>query len=261
MLRSLYTASCGMYAQQLNIDTLAHNMSNVNTTAYKKERVEFQDLLYQTIKRPTATDDRIEPVGMQVGLGVKPVAISTHYGQGNFLATENPLDIAISGNGFLQVQVPGHDDPLYSRSGALKIDAEGNLVTSDGYYLIGTEVIEQGAYDFNIDKTGLVTYRLPGETEPLEAGQLTLSKFINPDGLTKLGSSLYQPSINSGEPIDWDPEEDSSIEIVNSYLEASNVQVVEEMVGLITAQRAYEFNSKLIQASDEMLQTAAGLKR
>jgi flagellar basal-body rod protein FlgG len=250
-----------MYAQQLNVDTLAHNMSNVNTTAYKVQRTEFQDLLYQTIRRPTANEDTLEPVGLQVGLGVRPVAINTLYNQGNLIATEQPLDVAINGPGFFQVEVPGYEEPLYTRNGALKLDAEGSLVTSDGYYLVGVDPLEEGAYDITITSTGIVNYYLPGETEPQEAGQLLLSKFTNPAGLNHLGKSLYAPSINSGDPIDWDPDDDSTIEVIGGYLEASNVQVVEEMVNLITAQRAYEFNSKLIQASDEMLQTAAGLKR
>jgi flagellar basal-body rod protein FlgG len=157
--------------------------------------------------------------------------------------------------------VPGYEDPLYTRAGALKLDAEGSLVTSDGYYLVGVDPLEEGAYDISIDKTGIVTYYLPGETEPMDAGQLALSKFINPAGLNHLGQSLYEPTVNSGDPVDWDAEDDNTIEVISGYLEASNVQVVEEMVNLITAQRAYEFNSKLIQASDEMLQTVAGLKR
>jgi flagellar basal-body rod protein FlgG len=250
-----------MFAQQLNIDNLAHNMSNVNTTAYKKQRIEFQDLLYQTIKRPTVNEDTIQPVGIQVGLGVKSVAITTLFAQGNLVATDNPLDIAISGEGFFKITAPGYDEPVYTRSGALKVDSEGTLVTPDGYYFVGAEQIEEGAYDVNVDQVGRITYYMPGETEPLEAGQLELAKFTNPAGLIHLGKNLYQTSLNSGDPIDWDPDEDSTTEVVSGYLEASNVQVVEEMVNLITAQRAYEFNSKLIQASDEMLQTASGLKR
>lgn len=261
MMRSLYTASSGMCAQQLNVDTLAHNMSNVNTVGFKKQRLEFQDLLYQTIKRPSAGEDINEPVGLSVGLGVKPVAISTMFTQGNMQATENPLDVAIVGQAFFKIEVQGYDDPLYTRNGAFKIDAAGQLVTADGNLLIGVDPVEEGAYDIKIDKQGLVTYMLPGEEEAEEAGQIELAQFINPDGLKKLGRNLYQETLSSGEAIDWDPEEDPNVSLESNYLEMSNVQIVDEMVGLITAQRAYEINSKVVQSSDEMLQTAANLRR
>lgn len=261
MMRSLYTASTGMYAQQLNVDTIAHNMSNVNTPGFKKQRVEFQDLLYQTIKRPAVTEDTNQPAGMQVGLGVKPAAITTLFSQGSLQSTDNPLDVAIIGPGFFKVEVPGRDEPLYTRNGALKLDAEGNLVTSDGYKIIGVEPLEEGAYDIVIDKSGRVTYMLPGSDEPVEAGQIELVKFTNPSGLQKIGSNLLAATANSGDPIDWDPEEDNTIYLEAGYLEMSNVQIVEEMVNLITAQRAYEINSKVIQSSDEMLQTASNLRR
>ncbi len=261
MIRSLYTASTGMYAQQLNIDTLAHNMANVTTTGFKRQRVEFQDLLYQYIRRPAVNEDLLEPSGLAVGLGVHPVTSYTLFSQGNLQETGNPMDVAINGNGFFRVEVPGYDDYLYTRDGAIKIDAEGRLVTSDGYYYVGVDALDPQAYDITIESNGMVSYRLPGEEELQEAGQLELATFVNPAGLEKLGKSLYQVTENSGEPIDWDPEEDRSISLVSGYLEASNVQIVEEMVNLITAQRAYEMNSKVIQASDEMLQTAANLRR
>ncbi|MEN6350611.1 MAG: flagellar basal-body rod protein FlgG [Syntrophomonas sp.] len=261
MMRSLYTASTGMCAQQLNVDTLANNMSNVNTVGFKKQRVEFQDLLYQTIKRPAADENRNEPVGLQVGLGVKSAAINTLFSQGNMQQTDNPLDVAITGQGFFAVNVPGYDEPLYTRNGAFDIDAEGNLVTADGYMLEGAEQIPENAYDFNIDTDGKITYMTPGETEPQDGGQLKVCKFINPAGLEKMGKSLYQATPNSGDPVDWDPESDKTTSLESNYLEMSNVQIVEEMVSLITAQRAYEINSKVITSSDEMLQTAANLRR
>ncbi|MDD2586458.1 MAG: flagellar basal-body rod protein FlgG [Syntrophomonadaceae bacterium] len=261
MMRSLYTASTGMYAQQLNVDTLAHNMSNVNTTGFKKERVEFKDLLYQVIRRPASGMDINEPVGLSVGLGVKPSAISTIFSQGNLQPTENPLDVAINGPAFFRLEVPGYDDYLYTKDGAFKIDSEGQLVTSDGHLLVGVEPLEEGAYDITIEKDGQVTCMLPGSDENEEMGQLELVTFINPVGLQKLGNNLYQATPNSGEALDWDPEEDHTISLEACYLEMSNVKVVEEMVNLITAQRAYEVNSKVIQSSDEMLQTAANLRR
>mgnify|MGYP000874247643 FL=1 len=260
MMRSLYTASTGMYAQQLNVDTIAHNMSNVNTTGFKKQRVEFQDLLYQTIRRPAVGAEITEPVGLQVGLGVKPVAINTLFSQGNPQQTSNPLDVAINGEGFFKVEVPGYDEPLYTRDGSFKLDGEVQIVTADGYLVQGLDPLDEGAYDITVDSDGLVTYKLPDGTEG-EAGQIELAKFVNPAGLQKLGQNLYQETANSGEAVDWDPESDNTTSLEAGYLEMSNIQVVEEMVNLISAQRAYETNSKVIQSSDEMLQTANNLRR
>ncbi|MGR6835633.1 flagellar basal-body rod protein FlgG [Syntrophomonas erecta] len=261
MMRSLYTASTGMYAQQLNVDVLAHNMSNVNTNGFKRQRVEFQDLLYQNIRRPAANMDINQPTGMAVGLGVKPSAVYTVFSQGNPQPTENPLDVAITGSAFFRIEVPGQDDYLYTRDGSIKVDAEGRLVTADGNYYVGVDELDPEAYDILVEKNGIITYKVPGDDEPQEAGQLELVKFVNPGGLDKLGGNLYQATVNSGEPIDWDAEEDGTISLLPGYLEMSNVKIVEEMVQLITAQRAYEINSKVIQSSDEMLQTAANLRR
>ncbi|MGI6436134.1 MAG: flagellar basal-body rod protein FlgG [Syntrophomonadaceae bacterium] len=261
MMRSLYTASTGMYAQQLNVDTLAHNIANVNTTGYKRQRVEFQDLLYQTIKRPTVSDELIEPLGISIGLGVRPSAIDTMNGQGNLLPTGKPLDVAISGGEAYFRVLSSSGEELYTRDGSFKLDAEGNLVTSSGNLLSGVDALEEGAYNIVIDKEGRITYMAPGSDEAQEAGQLELVTFINPSGLEKIGGNLYRATDNAGEAMDWDPEEDGSISLEAGYLEASNVQIVEEMVGLITAQRAYEINSKVIQSVDEMLQTTANLRR
>lgn len=261
MIRSLYTASTGMYAQQMNVDILAHNMSNVTTTGFKRQRIEFQDLLYQNIRRPIANEEVNQPSGLAVGLGVHPVTSYTLFTQGNLQETGNPMDIAINGNAFFRVEVPGYDDYVYTRDGSIKIDAEGNLVTSDGYYYVGPDALDPEAYDITIESNGMVTYKLPGDEEIYEAGQLELATFVNPAGLEKLGQNLYQVTWNSGDPVDWDPEDNQTIRLVSGYLEASNVQFVEEIVNLITAQRAYEMNSKVIQSSDEMLQTAANLRR
>ncbi|MGE5454229.1 MAG: flagellar basal-body rod protein FlgG [Methylocystaceae bacterium] len=264
MIRSLYTASTGMYAQQLNVDNIAHNMSNVNTNGFKKSRVEFQDLLYQTIRQPAqaANSDTIPPTGIIVGLGVKPSAIYSVYSQGNMINTNLPTDVAIAGDGFFQVEVPGYPEPVYSRDGAIKIDAQGNMTTADGYKYLGAEQLPQGSYDIAIHKDGKITYRTAEDPNTvLEGGQLILSKFMNPAGLEKLGTNLFNRSANSGEPVEWDPESDASTHLEAGYLEGSNVQIVEEMVNLITAQRAYDTNSKVIQASDEMLQTAVSLRR
>jgi flagellar basal-body rod protein FlgG len=249
-----------MYAQQLNVDTIAHNMSNVNTVGFKKQRVEFQDLLYQTIRRPAVGPETTEPIGMQVGLGVKPVAINTLFSEGSLQQTSNPLDVAINGQGCFKVQVPGYEEPLYTRDGSFKLDGSNQLVTADGYLVQGVDALDEGAYDVTIDDDGTVTYKLPDGSEG-EAGQIELAKFVNPAGLQKLGQNLYQATVNSGEAVDWDPESDKTTSLKSSYLEMSNIQVVEEMVNLISAQRAYETNSKVIQSSDEMLQTANNLRR
>ncbi|MGE5371742.1 MAG: flagellar basal-body rod protein FlgG [Solirubrobacterales bacterium] len=261
MLRSLYTAATGMFGQQLNVDNIAHNMANVNTVGYKKMRVDFQDLLYQSIRKPIASEEAIEPVGLQIGLGTKPTVVQPLFSQGNLQNTQNPLDVAISGDGFFKMQVPGYEDPLYSRNGAFLVDAEGNLVNTDGYKVIGVDTIEQGAYDVKIGTDGTVLYSLPGQSTAIEAGKIEMSKFINPPGLDKLGKNLYKATENSGEAQDWDSTADSTTSLQVGYLEMSNVQVVEEMVNLITAQRAYEFNSKCITSSDDMLGIAANLKR
>jgi len=263
MMRSLYTASTGMYAQQMNVDTIANNMSNVNTTGFKKERAEFQDLLYQVIKRPATTDTTNEPVGLSVGLGVKTVAINTLFGQGNLQQTENTYDIAISGEGFFKIQMP-NGDTRYTRDGSFKLDGTGQLVTTDGYLVIGDSTpltIPDNATDVSIGTDGTVSYIPQDSSEATEVGQIQLAKFMNPAGLQKEASNLYQATSNSGDPVDWDPESDSSTTLIAGYLEMANVKVVEEMVSLITAQRAYDMNSKVIQASDEMLQTANGLRR
>lgn len=261
MLRALYTSSTGMYAQQLNIDNIAHNIANVNTTGYKKSRIEFQDLLYEVLRRPAASNETNQPTGLWVGLGVKPSATQTVFAQGNLTPTDNPLDVAIQGQAFFRVQPPAGDDYVYTRDGAFKLDAEGNLVTTDGYYVVGVDAIDPEGYDVTIAADGTVTYKMPGQDEPVEAGQIELAKFVNPAGLEKIGNNLYRPTASSGEAQDWDPEADSTVSLQAGYLEASNIQIVEEMVNLITAQRAYEINSKVIQSSDEMLATATNLRR
>ncbi len=261
VLRALYTSSTGMYAQQLNVDNIAHNIANVNTTGYKKSRVEFQDLIYQMIRQPVVNDTTVQPSGLWVGLGVKPSATQVIFSQGNLIPTDNPLDVAIQGQAFFRVQSPTNEEYLYTRDGSFKLDAEGNLVTTDGYYVVGVDTIDPEGYDITIAPDGTVTYKIPGQDEPVEAGQIELAKFMNPAGLEKTGGNLYRPTASSGEAVDWDPEADTTVSLQTGYLEAANVQIVEEMVNLIAAQRAYEINSKVIQSADEMLGMAANLRR
>jgi len=261
MINALHTACLGMLAQQLNIDNIAHNLANVNTTGYKKSRIEFQDLLYTAIRQPVTTQETTAPTGLYLGLGVRKAATQTFFQEGNLISTENPLDVAIVGDGFFKIEVPNEEEPLYTRDGSFKLDAEGNLVTSDGYRVAGVEALPEGAYNIAIAPDGTVTYRLPGEEEPAEAGRIEIARFPNPAGLERIGHNLYRRSPASGEAIDWDPEADSTVRLEQGYLEAANVQVVEEMINMIMAQRAYEINSKVIQTSDEMMSMANNLRR
>lgn len=262
MFHALHTASLGMLAQQMNIDVIAHNISNVNTTGFKKNRLEFQDLLYTMIRQPTATENgQTAPTGLYLGLGVRNAATLTLFGAGNLTNTGNPLDVAVIGDGFFKVEVPGEEEPLYTKDGAFKLDSEGNLVTVDGYRVVGADSLEEDATDISIAADGTITYKTPDDDEPEESGRIELVRFINPAGLERVGHNLYRRTAASGDPIEWDPDDDRSIYLEQGYLESSNVQVVEEMVNMILAQRAYETNSKVIQTSDEMMGIVNNLRR
>jgi len=262
MMRALWTAGTGMVAQQANIDTIAHNIANVNTTGFKKSRSDFQDLMYQTIRQAGAATgpDTQLPTGVQIGSGVRQVATQKIFTMGNFQHTGNDLDIAIEGDGFLQVVLP--DGTIaYTRDGSLKKDSEGRLVTSEGYPIEPQITIPAEATKITISPDGIVTATIPGQTEPEELGQIELARFVNPAGLSSIGRNLLQETAASGAPIVSVPGQDGAGTIVQQYLEMSNVQVVEEMVNMIVAQRAYEINSKAIQTADEMLGQAANLRR
>ncbi len=265
MLRSLYTAASGMTAQQFNIDTISHNLANVNTTGFKKVRPEFQDLLYLTINRPVAPERGAggSPVGLSLGLGVRAAGSQAIFEQGNLQPTSNPLDLALSGPGFFVVKDP-NEQLLYTRDGSFKLDAKGNLVTTDGYYVQGDGgniTIPPTATEISVARDGTISYLAPGETKPGSAGKLRIVQFANPAGLDRLGRNLYRATAASGEAQAVDKTTGRSVTVEQGFLESSNVQVVEEMVNLITAQRAYELNSKAIQASDEMLSIANNLRR
>lgn len=262
MIRALWTAATGMVAQQLNIDTISNNLANVNTTGYKKMRMEFQDLLYQTIRPAGAVSYQggMLPTGLQVGLGSRAAATTKIFTQGDFMQTDNALDIVIEGNGFFQVQMP--DGTLaFTRNGALKTDVDGRLVTSEGYYIQPEISIPEGTTDISIGADGTVSVKVSGETDVQEIGNLELATFLNQSGLENIGKGLFRQTQASGEPIVTTPGMDGAGTLVQGSLEMSNVKVVEEMVNMIVAQRAYEINSKAIQASDEMLQTANNLRR
>jgi len=262
MVRSLYTAATGMMAQQMQIDVVSNNISNVNTIGYKKQRAEFADLFYQTMEYAgtSTSTTTMSPTGINVGLGVRPTAITKIFTQGNFKETGNNLDVAIQGDGFFQVQLP--DGRIaYTRDGAFKLDANGTIVTSDGYKIIPEITLPADTVQVSIGTDGTVSVLEAGQTQMQQIGQIQLAKFINPAGLHSLGSNLYINTSSSGDPIVGTPGTESLGELRQGFVEMSNVQLVEEMTDLITGQRAYDAASKAIITSDEMLQTVNNLKR
>ena len=262
MLRSLYTAATGMIGQQMQIDTTSNNIANVNTIGYKKQRAEFADLFYQTMEYAgTATStNTTSPTGINVGLGVRPTAVTKLFSQGNFKETGNNLDLAITGKGFFQIQLP--DGTVgYTRNGAFKLDATGTIVTSDGNKVLPEIVVPPDATQISIGTDGTVSVLQAGQTESQTIGQIQTVNFINPAGLHALGDNNYINTSASGAPLVGTPGQEGLGQLRQGFVEMSNVQLVEEMTDLITGQRAYDANSKAITTSDEMLKTVNGLKR
>ncbi len=255
MLRSLTTAATGMLAQQLNIDVISNNLANVNTTGYKKVRAEFQDLLSQTIKPAGAQifQGTIQPVGIEIGLGTKTSATMKEFSEGALKPTGGSLDVAIEGDGFFQVMM---DDgsTAYTRDGSFKIDANGQLTTSDGFIIQPQVTISNEATDIIITPDGSVFEKTAGVPEPGNVGTLNIVKFANPAGLSPLGRNLYEETAASGNPIEAQPGQEGLGALQQGFLEGSNVQVVEELINLIQAERAFEANSKLVRSSDNLLQ-------
>jgi flagellar basal-body rod protein FlgG len=261
MMRALFSAATGMTAQQTNVDVIANNLANVNTVGFKRTRADFADLLYQTLRAPgtTTIQGQQSPTGIQVGMGTRLAATTRMWTQGEFQQTGDPFSIAVEGDGFFQINTP--DGIIYTRDGAFKLDSTGKLVTSDGSALEPAITIPQNALNVSIGTDGTVTYILPGQTEAQQAGQINLAKFINPAGLQSIGNNMYRATSASGNAITGTPGVDGLGTVRQGFVESSNVKVVEELVNLIIAQRAYEVNSKAIQTSDEMLQTANNLRR
>ena len=260
MLRGLWSAASGMAAQQLSIDVIANNLANVNTSGYKKSRCNFQDLMYQTISQPgsvTSAGTQI-PTGIQIGMGTMPVGVQKLFLQGDFKETKGELDMAIEGKGFFKVL--SNEEELYTRAGHFKMDSDGNIVTPSGDKLQPEISIPTGTVTVNIDRTGTVTVYDPSGT-PTSLGVIELYTFSNPPGLFGMGHNLYRPTAASGDAISGTPGSDGLGTIAQGFLEMSNVDVVEEMVAMIMAQRAYEINSKAIQTADNMLQMANNIKR
>jgi len=260
MLRALYTAASGMEAQQLNIDTIAHNLANINTSGYKQRRLQFQDLLYQDL-RDAGTSNTASteiPVGLQIGLGTIPIASTMIFTQGDYSATKNPLDIVIEGQGFFQVTQP-NGELAYTRCGNFHLDRDGSLVTAQGDMLDPQITIPEDQIGIMIGADGTVSVLQAGATKPTQVGTLQLVNFINPTGLQSAGENLYLETASSGTPSANTPGTNGLGRLSPGNVETSNVNVVEEMVSMIQTQRAYEINSKAIQTSDQMLQRLSQL--
>jgi flagellar basal-body rod protein FlgG len=261
-MRSLWIAATGMQAQQTNVEVISNNIANMNTTGFKRQRAEFQDLLYQNLERPggsTSSQGNIAPLGVQIGVGVKTAAIGRITEQGAIARTDNPSDIAISGRGYLQVQMP-NGETAFTRAGNLAINAEGQLVTADGFLVQPGITIPQEAIAMTISRDGVVEAVIREQVAPQQVGQIELATFINPPGLEAIGDNLFLETAASGAPQTAAPGTTGLGTLMQGFLETSNVNPVEEISSLIVAQRAYEMNSRVISASDEMMQAATQLR-
>jgi flagellar basal-body rod protein FlgG len=263
MIRALFSAASGMNAQQTNIENIANNLANSNTTGYKARRAQFQDLLYQSITAPgtQAGQQTVFPSGLQLGLGTRAASNEIIFTQGDFSQTDNPLDVVIEGKGFFQIR-QASGTLAYSRAGNFQLDRNGNVVTANGDPVVPQITIPPQAQAVTIAKDGTVSYTLPGQTAAQTAGQIQLADFPNPAGLNSVGGNLYLPTDASGDPVVGNPGSQEGMgTLLQGYTEQSNVSVVEEFINMIVAQRAYEANSKVVKAADEMYQQANNLKQ
>lgn len=263
MIRALYSAASGMTAQQMNVDNIAHNLANANTVGFKARRAQFQDLIYQNLVQPGASAgaQTVVPSGLQLGLGTRPASNEIIFSQGNFTATENPLDLVIQGRGFFQVR-RANGELAYTRAGTFHLDRDGNIVTADGDPLEPQITIPPDAQSITIAPDGTVSYTQPGQTAAQLAGQIQLANFQNPAGLNNIGRNLYTPTDASGDPTVGNPGGQEGIgTLLQGYVEESNVSVVEEFINLIVSQRAYEANSRVVRAADDMYQQVNNLTR
>ncbi len=261
-MRSLSIAATGMYAQQRNVEVVANNLANMNTTGYMRRRTEFHDLLYQNLRRVGSTSSdagTIVPSGVQVGLGVKLAAVYRIHEQGNLTSTDNTFDLAIQGKGFFQIQLPS-GDTAYSRDGTFQLDASGQIVTHDGYTLLPGISVPTNAVDVTINGSGQVLVKTDGQVSLQDVGQIQTAVFPNEPGLQALGDNLYEETPASGSATTGNPGSTGFGSILQGFLETSNVNAVEEISNLISAQRAYEMNSKVIKTSDEMMSTLNNLR-
>ncbi len=262
MIRSLFTSATGLRAQQLNLDVVANNLANVSTTGFKRSRVDFEDLVYQQMRDPggqTGPNSTL-PTGSQIGLGVSAGTTNALFTQGTMTNTGGQYDLAIKGEGFFRVQMP--DGAIgYTRSGAFSIDSTGRLVTSEGYAVQPEVIIPPNKISVSISASGDINVEVPGQAQAQKIGTIGLTNFSNPSGLKSIGGNLFVPTAASGTALDANPGLQGLGTLQHHYLESSNVDIVEEMVRMIVLQRAYDTNSKVIQASDEMLSTTNSIKR
>lgn len=264
MIRALYSAASGMNAQELNIDNIANNLSNANSAGYKSRRTQFQDLLYQNMIQPGSASGQqsTTPTGLQLGLGTRAASNEIIFTQGNSTETDNPLDMVIQGNGFFQIRLANTGQLAYTRDGQFQLDRNGNFVTANGDTLEPQITIPSAAQSITIAQDGTVSYVLPGQTAAQKAGQIQLAGFQNPAGLNSIGNNLYQPTDATGDPVVANPGGQEGLgTILQGFTEQSNVSVVQEFINLIQAQRAYEANSKVVKAADDMYQQVNNLKQ
>lgn len=263
MIRALYSAGSGMVAQQINIDNIAHNLANANTVGFKMRRTQFQDLLYQTLAQPgaAATAQTVIPTGLQLGLGARAASNSIVFEQGSFQLTGNSLDMVVQGKGFFQIRRPT-GEVAFTRGGQFHLDRDGNVVTQDGDPLEPQITIPPEAQSITVASDGTVSFSLPGQAATQVAGQIQLANFVNPAGLNSLGRNLYAPTDASGEPVVGNPGGQEGLgALLQGYVENSNVNVVEEFISMIVSQRAYEANTKVVKAADEMYQQVNNVSR
>jgi flagellar basal-body rod protein FlgG len=263
MIRALFSAASGMNAQQLNVENIANNIANANTTGFKARRAQFQDLLYQNMIQPgsAATQQTLVPTGLQLGLGTRAISNEIIFTQGDFTETDNPLDVVIQGNGFFQIQLPT-GDLAYTRAGDFHLNSTGQIVTASGDLLDPPITIPTNALTVTIASDGTVSYSLPQQSASQQAGQIQLATFPNPSGLNSIGGNLYQQTDSSGAPIIGTPGGPDGLgSLLQGYTEQSNVSIVQEFVNLIVSQRAYEANSKVVKAADDMYQQVNNLQQ
>ncbi|MBK8908560.1 MAG: flagellar basal-body rod protein FlgG [Rhodospirillales bacterium] len=261
-MKALNIAASGMLAQQRNVEVVSNNLANINTTGFMRRRPEFHDLLYQNMRRvgsTSADDGSVVPTGVQIGLGVKLAAVYRIHAQGNLTATDNPFDLAIQGEGFFQVRTPT-GETAYTRDGTFQLNANGEVVTHDGYVVLPGITVPDDAVDVTVNQSGEVLAKIDGQVDLQNVGQLQTANFPNPAGLQAIGSNLLLESAASGAPSTGTPSTSGYGAILQGFLETSNVNAVEEITNLISAQRAYEMNSKVIQAADEMMGSVNALR-
>jgi flagellar basal-body rod protein FlgG len=255
MINSLQIAKTGMTAQQTQLDVISHNLANVATAGFKRGTALFEDLIYQNLRQVggNTADNAQLPTGLHIGLGVRTVATARTYSQGNLQQTDNNLDVAINGNGFFRIQLPD-GSVAYTRDGSFKLNNQGQIVTNQGYLLVDSPTVPENARSLTIGKDGQITVLVPGQAQPQVIGQITLANFINPAGLEPMGQNLFMESQASGAPNEGTPGAEGFGQVMQGFLESSNVNVVQELVNMIQTQRAYELNSKVVTTSDQMLQ-------